>query len=158
MKPRVARLLVRAYPRRWRKRYGTEFEALLLAEPGGLGNLADVARSALRERITSPRSPDEAFWSFGVIATRLSAFIPIAMSLTALSVVLCHIYVYGTAREADEGAAAHIWQILMAGQMPLLAFFALKWLPRAPKQSLCVLALQAGAALASMAPVFLLNL
>jgi triacylglycerol esterase/lipase EstA (alpha/beta hydrolase family) len=80
------------------------------------------------------------------------------MSLTALAVVLCHIAVYGTAREADEGATAHIWQILMAGQMPILAFFAIKWFPRAPKQSLCVLAAQAGAALASMAPVFLLNL
>lgn len=80
------------------------------------------------------------------------------MSLTALSAVLFHILVYGAAREADEGPVAHIWQILMAGQMPLLALFAIKWLPRAPRQSLCVLAVQAGAALASIAPVFLLKL
>jgi hypothetical protein len=46
----------------------------------------------------------------------------------------------------------------MAGQLPVLFFFAVKWLPRAPKQSLYVLALQAGAALASMAPVYFLNL
>jgi hypothetical protein len=80
------------------------------------------------------------------------------MSLTALSAVLFHILVYGVTREADEGPVAHIWQILMAGQMPLLAFFAVKWLPRAPRQSLYVLAVQIGAALASIAPVFLLNL
>jgi hypothetical protein len=80
------------------------------------------------------------------------------MSLTALAVVLCHIAIYGAAREADEGAAAHIWQLLMAGQLPVVVFFAIKWLPRAPKPALGVLALQAGAVLASMAPVFYFNL
>ena len=87
-----------------------------------------------------------------------SAFLPLAMSLTALAVVLGHIAIYGAAREADEGAAAHIWQILMAGQLPVLAYFAIKWLPRAPRQAVSVLVLQALAALASMAPVFFLNL
>jgi hypothetical protein len=80
------------------------------------------------------------------------------MSLTALAVVLGHIAIYGAAREADEGAAAHIWQLLMAGQLPVVAFFAIKWLPRAPKAALGVLALQAGAVLVSMAPVFYFNL
>jgi hypothetical protein len=46
----------------------------------------------------------------------------------------------------------------MAGQIPVLAFFAIKWLPRAPRQTLYVLALQAGAALAAISPVFFLNL
>ena len=87
-----------------------------------------------------------------------SAFIPIAMSIAALVTVLYHVAMFGIARETDEGAAAHIWQLLMAGQMPVLAFFAIKWLPRAPRQTLYVLALQAGAALASMAPVFFLHL
>jgi len=87
-----------------------------------------------------------------------SAFLPLAMSLTALAVVLGHIAIYGVAHEADEGTAAHIWQILMAGQLPVLAFFAIKWLPRAPRQALSVLLLQAVAALASMAPVFFLKL
>jgi len=86
------------------------------------------------------------------------------MSLTALA-MLGGAYVFGVAtghsglvREPDEGAIAHIWQLLMAGQLPVLAFFAIKWLPRAPRPTFYVLALQAGAALASMAPVFLLNL
>jgi hypothetical protein len=89
---------------------------------------------------------------------RPSAFFPVVMSLTALAVVVAHISVFGVAREADEGAAAHIWQLLMAGQLPVVAFFAVKWLPRDPKPALCVLALQTGAAFASMAPVYLLNL
>jgi len=96
--------------------------------------------------------------SFGAVVRNPSAFLPLAMSLTALTLVLVHVAVYGAAREADEGAVAHLWQILMAGQLPVLAFFAVKWLPRATKPALGVLALQAGAVLASMAPVFFLNL
>jgi hypothetical protein len=80
------------------------------------------------------------------------------MSLVALALVLGHIALYGPAREADEGAVAHLWQLLMAGQLPVLAFFAIKWLPRATKPALGVLALQAVAVLAAVAPVFLLNL
>ncbi|HEY1211141.1 MAG TPA: hypothetical protein VGE85_17375 [Terracidiphilus sp.] len=87
-----------------------------------------------------------------------SAFLPLAMSLTALVIVLGHIAIYGTAREADEGTAAHLWQILMAGQIPVIAFFAIKWLTRAPKQALYILGLQAVAVLAAMAPVYFLHL
>ena len=87
-----------------------------------------------------------------------SAFLPLAMSIAALATVLVHVAVFGVAREADEGTAAHIWQILMAAQMPIVAFFAIKWLPRTPRQALLVLALQVGAVLAALAPVFFLNL
>ena len=55
---------------------------------------------------------------------RPSAFVPIAMSMTALGTVLLHIALFGITREADEGAAAHIWQLLMAGQIPFVAFYA----------------------------------
>jgi hypothetical protein len=101
--------------------------------------------------------------SFASIVRNPSAFLPLAMSLIALTMLGCTlvndvIQHGGVVREADEGTVAHLWQILMAGQAPVIAFFAIKWLPRAPRQSLGVLALQAGAALASMAPVFLLNL
>ena len=102
--------------------------------------------------------------SFGGIVKKPSALIPMAMSLTALA-MLGGLYAYGMAtgrgglvREPDEGAAAHIWQLLMAGQIPVLAFFAIKWLPRAPRQALYVLGLQAGAALSAMAPVYFLHL
>lgn len=87
-----------------------------------------------------------------------SAFLPIAMSFTALTIVLVSIAAFGVVHEHDEGATAHIWQLLMGGQMPVLLLFALKWLPRAPKQALFVLALQTGAVLAAMAPVYYLKL
>ncbi len=61
-------------------------------------------------------------------------------------------------RQADEGAVAHLWQLLMVGQVPVLLFFAIKWTPRAQRAALSVLALQIGAALASIAPVYFLHL
>ena len=86
-----------------------------------------------------------------------SALAPLAMSCAALAIVLGQIVLVGVARQADEGTAAHLWQLLMAGQLPVILFFAVTWLPRRPRQTLLVLALQAGAALAALAPVFLLN-
>jgi hypothetical protein len=80
------------------------------------------------------------------------------MSLAALVVVLGHVALYGAAREADEGTAAHLWQLLMAAQLPVIAWFAATWLPREPRRALVVLARQAAAALAALAPVFLLGL
>jgi hypothetical protein len=90
--------------------------------------------------------------------TRPSALIPLAMSLAALSLVLGHTAFFGMTHEADEGTAAHVWQLLMAGQIPIIAFFAIRWLPRTPRQAVLVLALQAVAGLAAAAPVFLLKL
>jgi hypothetical protein len=87
-----------------------------------------------------------------------SAFAPLAMSFAALVTVLLHVARFGVAREADEGTSAHIWQLLMAAQLPIIAFFAVKWVSRNPKQAWTVLALQVAALLAALAPVFLLGL
>ena len=86
-----------------------------------------------------------------------SAFLPVVMSLCALATVLVFLALHGPAPQADEGAAAHIWQLLMAAQGPIVLFFAIKWLPRSPRQAVPILALQVAAALAALAPVFLLH-
>jgi hypothetical protein len=86
-----------------------------------------------------------------------SAYLPLAMSLAALTLVLGHAVVYGIVHEADEGTAAHVWQILMAAQLPIVAYFLLKWLPRRPRESLQVLALLAGTWLANFAAVYWLT-
>ena len=87
-----------------------------------------------------------------------SALIPLAMSVAAMGLVLGHTAFFGVAREPDEGAAAHVWQLLMAGQIPVIAYFALRWLPQTPRPALLVLALQCIAGLAAAAPVFVLKL
>lgn len=89
---------------------------------------------------------------------RPSAFVPVMMSVLALTVVVVHVALYGAAREPDEGTAAHLWQILMAGQLPIVVFFGVNWLRRTPRPALLILALQAAAGLAAAAPVFLLGL
>lgn len=94
----------------------------------------------------------------GSMMKQPSAFLPLAMSLAALAVVIGSVAIFGVVHEADEGAAAHIFQLLISAQAPVVAFFAIRYLPRAPREALYVLAMQAGAALAAMAPVFFLHL
>ena len=65
--------------------------------------------------------------------------------------------VAGTAPQADEGAAAHIWQLLMILELPLVAVFAIRWLPEAPRQAVLVLGLQLLAIGGALAPVALLR-
>lgn len=86
-----------------------------------------------------------------------AAYLPIAMSLGALGAIGAHLILHGAAPQSDEGAAAHIWQLLMALQVPVVLYFAIKWLPRSPREALTVLALQAAAGLAAAAPVLLLH-
>jgi hypothetical protein len=86
-----------------------------------------------------------------------SAFLPVTMSLAALATVALFIVLHGTAPQADEGAAAHIWQLLMAGQVPIVLFFGIRWVGVSPRQALPVLGLQIASALAALAPVSLLR-
>jgi hypothetical protein len=92
-----------------------------------------------------------------VLFNRPTALIPILMSVTALSIVIGYAAAFGVARQADEGTAAHLWQLLMAGQVPVVVFCALKWIPREPKRALLIVAVQFGAALAAMFPVWWLH-
>ena len=96
--------------------------------------------------------------SFIGLVRKPSAFVPILMSATALGVIAVAAMLGRLVPQPDEGAEAHLWQLLMAGQLPVLAFFAVKWLPRAPRQAVCVLTLQAAAVLAASAPVYFLHL
>lgn len=89
---------------------------------------------------------------------QFSAWLPLVMSLAALATVLTHLLLFGTAREPDEGPAAHIFQLLMVLQVPIVAFFAIRWMPRKPRRALQILAVQAVMALAALAPVFLFKL
>jgi FtsH-binding integral membrane protein len=87
-----------------------------------------------------------------------SAWLPLAMSGAALAVVAGHLYLAHPAPEADEGAAAHMWQLLMAAQLPVIAWFALRWVPKRGKAAVMVLAAQALAAAIALAPVATLGL
>ena len=49
------RALLRLFPRRWRERYGEEYELILEATPPGLGTVFDVVRGALDARVREAR-------------------------------------------------------------------------------------------------------
>jgi hypothetical protein len=87
-----------------------------------------------------------------------SAAIPLGMSAGAFIMVLIHIISIGANPSADDGATAKLFQLLLAGQAPFVAFFALKWLPRMPSEAMLVIATQAAAALVALAPVVLFDL
>jgi hypothetical protein len=79
------------------------------------------------------------------------------MSGLALAIVILHIAIVGPARQPDEGAEAHLWQLLMAGQIPVIAYFVVSSLPQRPAAFAPVLGLQAIAALADLTVVFWLG-
>jgi len=85
---------------------------------------------------------------------RPSSWIPVAMSSLALAIVLADLAIYGPVRRPDEGAAAHLWQLLMAAQLPVIAWHAARWLPKQPGRSAKILAVQVIGVLAAFAPVW----
>jgi len=88
-----------------------------------------------------------------------SAWLPIALSLAALATMLIFFAIFGVpAREVDEGTAAHLFQIWLVLEVMMVAFFAIKWLPQRPRQTLVVLALQIAAVIAACTPVYILQL
>lgn len=86
------------------------------------------------------------------------AFIPIVCSLTALAMTTIVIAVNGVVREADEGPVAHLFQLLMVASFITSAAFVIRWLVRDPWQTLRIFAIQIGAALVALAPVFYFKL
>lgn len=173
MRPSIAHLLTCLYPRRWRERYGAEFTAFLETVDQQPTNnrrphrplpafsiAADILATAIKEHIhpTGGRSMRASLHPLVVMMKRPSAFLPPVMSLIAAGMVLGNVALYGAGPRSDEGATAHLWQLLMALQLPMIAVFAIKWLPRAPRPTLYVLAQQAAAVLASCATVFFFNL
>lgn len=90
---------------------------------------------------------------------RPSAWLPLAMSLCALVLLLMYLAIFGITqtRSGDEGLAAHVFQALMILQIPVGLWFAANFLPKAPRQALPVLALQAAAWLAVFATIWLLE-
>jgi hypothetical protein len=87
-----------------------------------------------------------------------TGYLPVAMSLGALAMIIWYVAVHGVVHQSDEGAQAHRWQLLVAGQVPLISYFAFRWLPGARRSALMVLALQAAAVLLlAVAPLWALG-
>ncbi len=57
-----------------------------------------------------------------------SAWVPIAMSLVGLAMVLVFGFLVHAPPQEDEGTPAHVWQLMMAAQIPIVLYFAVRWL------------------------------
>jgi hypothetical protein len=88
---------------------------------------------------------------------RPNGFLPLAMSGAALTVVLLRLALFGTAPEPEEGPAAHLWQILMTCQVPIVLFFAIRWLRSDPRGTMSVLGFQLLAIAVAIGPIYLLK-
>ena len=83
---------------------------------------------------------------------RLTGFAPICMSVLALALVAEGVLQYGNHPPADEGWQAHLFQLLMAIQIPIiLIFVGVCW--RHLRQNLPVLAAQVFLWLAALGAV-----
>ena len=87
-----------------------------------------------------------------------SAWIPIIIPLIFFAYLVIYISIFGIVREEDEGTGAHLFQLWLALEPLMVGFFAIKWLPRAPKQAIFILALQIVAAFLPISVVFSLKL
>jgi hypothetical protein len=96
--------------------------------------------------------------TFSTLSKQPSAFLPLAMSVLALATLALGPRIFGDLRASDEGPTVHLWQILIVSQLPVIAFFAFKWLRRLPGQAVKVLSVQAFAVLVNFAVVFLMGI
>jgi hypothetical protein len=86
-----------------------------------------------------------------------AVYLPLAMSLVAFTLVLVHFLVLGLDQKADEGTAAHVFQLLIVAQLPFMLFLAVRWLRLAPRQTLRILALQFSGVIAAICAVVFLT-
>jgi hypothetical protein len=94
----------------------------------------------------------------GTLMRRPTGYVPVAMSIGAFAMIVWYVAAHGVVHQPDEGAQAHLWQLLVAGQVPLIAYFALRWLPTARRPAVVVLALQVAAVLLlAVAPLWALG-
>jgi hypothetical protein len=73
---------------------------------------------------------------------RPTAWLPFVVSLAALAFVLGYAAAFGAVAHDAEHAPARFFQMLMLVQVALIAMFAARWLPRAPRSAALIVAAQ----------------
>jgi hypothetical protein len=153
-----ARTLLELYPPDWRRRYGDEIVELVGDRRLETNEIVDLLRGALGAHLRPVGAVPEGRHQTVLVARRAVPLLPPLMSLTALIVVALHVAASGTAHGGDEGTAAHLWQIVMAAQLPLVLATAVDRLRLGVRPTVAALAVQLTAWLAAAAPVALLHL
>ncbi|MFA5954484.1 MAG: hypothetical protein WC817_03060 [Patescibacteria group bacterium] len=87
-----------------------------------------------------------------------SAWIPIVIPLLFFAYIVIAISFFEIVREKDEGVGAHLFQLWLLIEPFMVGYFAIRWLPRAPKQAVTILVIQVLAALLPISTVFAFKL
>ena len=154
---RVLRAAFGLYPRWWWRRYGAELETLVEDSGATWPAVIDLVFGALAVRVRQRRPAEPGKTLVPSLLFNPSGLAPVLMSLGALTAIAVHILKSGIAPQADEGTAAHLWQLLMAGQLPFMAWFMVRWLPGGGRRALAVSAIHVGALGAALFPVWWFN-
>lgn len=101
-----------------------------------------------------PRRPDAETPRRPLLISPLS-LAPMVMSMFCIAMILLHVARFGTLKQEDEGIEAHLFQVVMALQAPLILFFVGKWWPERRRETLVVLSLQAFLVLLAFLLLFL---
>jgi hypothetical protein len=93
------------------------------------------------------------------IKERPSAWVPLLMSGVAFGLLVTYVLFLGVNRSptGDEGAAARIFQLLLAGQIPVIIYFAFKNFRKNFNETALVLFLQVLAGVLAIVSIFLLE-
>ena len=89
-----------------------------------------------------------------VRVNRISAWVPLICSALAFTIVMANILAR-VPPQPDENTSAHLWQLLMAGQLPFVAVFAATSDWRHWQRPAGLLALQLVAIAAAAVPVWI---
>lgn len=101
--------------------------------------------------------------TFAALIRKPTALAPLLMSVAALALIAAVLFGWMPADpvwkdgRVDEGTSARLFQLLILLQVPVCAVFAVKWLPRAPRQALLVLCLQASAVVVALGTIIWLE-
>jgi hypothetical protein len=100
------------------------------------------------------RTPD-----LGTLLRQPDGWLPIAMSVAALALVVGYATLAGTSGPAghDEQGPARLFQLILLGDAVIVGLFAVRWLPRAPRPAALILALQLMLATVPILTVILLE-
>ena len=109
-------------------------------------------------RTVTSRHDASASISVRALLREPAGYVPLVMSVGALAMIVWFVAAHGVVHQPDEGAQAHLWQLLVAGQLPVIAYFAVRWLPIATRSALVVMGAQGAAILLlAFAPLWALG-
>ncbi len=87
-----------------------------------------------------------------------AAWLSLGLGAAALLWLVSWLVLFGTEPQPDEGLGAHVFQLLMVGQLAAIVVFAASWIPREPRAAWRLLALDLLVAVAALLPVWYFRL